>query len=101
MLQEGQAKQPAGDAGGLKHPFPMPLSQQRLTLDPVDGNNTGGEEWRRKWGQNQEKWGRQGEEVCPGRLEQVHEQQFWGKKRVLARTVVLGEVSTGDLCVSF
>lgn len=63
----------AGDPGGLKHPFPMPLNlsvQWRVTLDRVDGNSTGGEEWRRNWGQNQ-KWGRRGEEVCPGRLEQA------------------------------
>lgn len=34
MLQEGQAKQPAGDPGGLKHPFPMPLN---LSL-PAEGD---------------------------------------------------------------
>lgn len=69
MLQEGQAKQPAGDPGGLKHPFPMALS---LSL-PMEGDlgcmwmETAQEE--RIEGQNLEKWGRGGKEVCSGRLE--------------------------------
>lgn len=81
MLQEGQAKQPAGDPGGLKHPFPMALS---LSL-PAEGDlgcmwmETAREE--RTEGETGDKTRRSGgEEVCSGRLEQISEQEFWGKK---------------------